>query len=198
MTPELTQAVTSGTSPWIWLIVIALAAGAAWYFLVHKRGKDAAFNSEASKIGSTIVADLTAAINKAHTIIASHAQTIQAQATVIASPPVQAVINAPPTPAKVLADMAGGTLPQGWVVAHAPEPDAAPKAPYDAAAILAAREYRVASSIWGFNHPRTQAYIASLSAFPHWSDILHYVGNGGAGFDPEADAALFQQFQTEK
>lgn len=210
MTETLKSVATAGTGEINWILIgvvgVLFVLIAGWYFLIHKRGKDAQAKVVAAEVGSTVVADLTAALTKAHGII-DNLTALLAEHIDPTKPKVVAGTVTTPSARAELNEWADGTWPaghvpagSGTVLAHEAipvlQPSAAVRAAplYDPAAVEAARRYRVAIGLYGANDSRTMVYVGKLAAYPHWSDVLAYVGD--AGFDKAAEDSIRAQLQA--
>jgi hypothetical protein len=86
--------VSSGFDFWPLVIVAIIAAAGFGFYLWHKRNPSAASTAAASAV-QTVQSDLAALAHKATDQVSKLTDLARQQAVVIASPPVQAAINAP-------------------------------------------------------------------------------------------------------
>jgi hypothetical protein len=167
-----------------------IAAGAVGFYIWHRKHPqqaDAAL-TEAHKDLSAVARSTNELLAELVSTIAEHAKTIQEQAKIIASPPVQAVINAQATETAKQALIQMGASP-----AAAAKATVVPIAPLsgpqvDSDTLAAARAYRVAYGLYGASDPRTVPYLSKLASYPDWSNALVFAG--AAGYDAAAEQAI--------
>jgi hypothetical protein len=206
MNAALTPAASS-FDLWPVVVILAIAAAVAGVVLWHRRNPSAA-----DKAAGAVSAAAQSALHSAVDHIGTLANTVEAQAKVIASPPVQAAINA--TPPAATAPPTAQIAPQATIVAPEgstpPTPTFAPPAPAMQAgdypkwvatadggqfwavsanaeaehAILTAQTIAHNEALAAANSAKLVPYTNGLALPPLSPPMVAYYAPGGGGYIP--------------